>query len=93
MIGIDYTPGLLADLAEIPVTPGGQRVTSYTDDWVCKTTLFDVGDAEDVDEDGSILDREVEKVAVSVIEETNTVSSFFEDETSYEPRLVVVESD
>mgnify|MGYP000854209919 CR=1 FL=1 len=58
MIGTDYTPGLLAELAkkpnvrslEIPVTPKGQWVSSctkrYTDDWVCKTTLFDVGDVE-----------------------------------------------
>lgn len=58
MIGTDYTPGLLAELAkkpnvrslEIPVTPEGQWVSScakrYTDDWVCKTTLFDVGDVE-----------------------------------------------
>lgn len=162
MIGTDYTPGLLADLAkkphvrslEIPATPDGQRVTSYTrrytDDWVCKTTLFDVGDAElasvtaDFDEDstrfGLILDHEVEKVtvsatpkglsvsfavsrwfeegldkisivlsatasvelrseigAVSVIEETHTgvdtITSFFEDETSDEPWLVIVDPD
>ena len=158
MIGTDYTPGLLAELAkkpnvrslEIPVTPKGQRVSSctkrYTDDWVCKTTLFDVGDVElaSVTSDdvstrfGSILDHEVEKVtvssqpaglcvsfvvsrwfeegldkvsivlspaasvelkseigAVSVIEETDTTSdvitSFFEDETSDEPWLVIVE--
>lgn len=50
MIGTDYTPGLLAELAkkpnvrrlEIPVTPKRQWVSScmkrYTDDWVCKTT-------------------------------------------------------
>ena len=160
MIGTDYTPGLLAELAkkpnvramEIPVTPKGQWVSSctrrYTDEGVCKTTLFDVGDVElasvtaEYDEDstrfGSILDREVEKVAVSaqpaglcvsfavgrwfeegldrvsivlspaasvefeseigavsVIEEVETTSdvitSFFEDETSDEPWLVVVE--
>lgn len=160
MIGTKYTPGLLAELAkkpdvrslEIPVTPSEQWVSSctkrYTDDWVCKTTLFDVGDVElasvteDVDKDstrfGSILDHEVEKVtvssqpaglsvsfvvrrwfeedldeisivlspaasvelkseigAVSVIEETDTTSdvitSFFEDETSDEPWLVIVE--
>ena len=38
MIGTDYTPGLLAALAktqhlramEVPATPNGQRVTSYT---------------------------------------------------------------
>lgn len=58
MMGTDYTPGLLAELAkkpnvrslEIPVAPKGQWVSSctkrYTDDWVCKTTLFDVGDVE-----------------------------------------------
>ena len=162
MIGTDYTPELLADLAkkphvrslEIPMTPDGQRITSctrrYTDDWVCKTTLFDVDDVElasvtaDFDEDstrfGSILDHDVEKVtvsatpkglsvsfvvsrwfeegldkisivlssaasvefnsevgAVSVIEETHTdtdtITSFFEDETSDEPWLVIVEPD
>lgn len=87
MIGTNYTPGLLADLAkkpnvrslEIPVTPNGQWVYSYTrrytDDWVCKTTLFDVGDVElasvtaDYDEDstrfGSIQDHGVKKVTVS----------------------------
>jgi hypothetical protein len=160
MIGTKYTPGLLADLAkkphvrsmEIPTTPNGQRITSYTrrytDNWDCKTTLFDVDDVElasvtaDVDEDstrfGSILDREVEKIAVSsspeglsvsfvvsrwfeegldeisivlssaasvelgseisavsAIEETrtgiDTITSFFEDETSGEPWLVIVE--
>lgn len=160
MIGTKYTPGLLAELAkkpnvrslEIPVTPNGQWVSSvtkrYTDDWKCKTTLFDVGDAElasmtvdcgaDGSRFGSILDHEVEKVtvssqpaglsvsfvvsqwfeegldkvsivlspaasvelkseigAVSVIEETHTTSdvitSFFEDETSDEPWLVIVE--
>lgn len=160
MIGTDYTPGLLAELAkksnvrrlEIPVAPKGQWVSSYTkrytDDWVCKTTLFDAGDVElasvtaEYDADstrfGLILDHEVEKVtvssqpaglsvsfvvsrlfeegldkisivlapaasvdlkseigAVSVIEETNTMSdvitSFFEDETSDEPWLTIVE--
>ena len=162
MIGTEYAPGLLAELAvdprlrgmEIPVAPDERRITSYTrrytDDWVCKTTLFDVGDAElmsmtaDCDEDstrfGSILDREVEKVtvsatpkglcvsfvvgrwfeegldetsvvlssaasvelgseigAVSAIEETHAgvgvITSFFEDETSDEPWLVIVEPD
>lgn len=160
MIGTDYTPGLLAELAkksnvrrlEIPVAPKGQRVSSYTrrytDDWVCKTTLFDVGDVElasvtaEYDEDstrfGLILRHEVEKVTVSsqpaglsvsfvisrwfeegldkmsivlapaasvdlkseigvvsVIEETHTdvdkITSFFEDDTSDEPWLVIVE--
>lgn len=160
MIGTKYTPGLLAELAkkpnvrslEIPTTPNEQWVSSctrrYTDDWVCKTTLFDVGDVElasvtaEYEEDstrfGLILDREVKKVtvssqpaglsvsfvisqwfeegldkisvvlapaasvefkseigAVSVIEETHTTSdvitSFFEDETSDEPWLVIVE--
>lgn len=162
MIGTDYTPGLLAELAktphlrsmEIPATPNGQRVASYTkrytDEWECKTTLFDVGCAElastlvDCGADGSrfgfTLDHEVEKVtvssrpgglsvsfvisqwfeegldkrsvdlpaassvefsaeisAVSVVEETytgsDTVTSFFEDETSDEPWLVIVEPD
>lgn len=166
MIGTDYTPGLLAALAktprlrsmEIPTTPDGQRVASYTkrytDGWECKTTLFDAGDAElasttvDCGADGSrfgfALDHEVEKVAVSsrpgglsvsfvvrrwfedgldkrsvdlssassvevgaevgaeggavcAIEETHTgsdtITSFFEDETSDEPWLVIVEPD
>lgn len=162
MIGTKYTPGLLAELAktphlrsmEVPTTPGGQWVSSftrrYTDGWVCKTTLFAVDESElasttvDVDKDsmrfGSILDHDVEKVAVSaapkglvvsfvvsrwfeegldklsivlssaasvefksevsavsVIEETHTgvdtITSFFEDETSYEPWLVIVEPD
>ena len=162
MIGTKYTPGLLAELTktprlksmEIPTTPNGQWVSSftrhYTDSWECKTTLFDVGDVEltsvttDVDKDsmrfGSVLDHDVEKVAVSqspkgltmsfvvhrwfeegldkisivlspaasvefksvisaisVIEETHTdtdtITSFFEDETSYEPWLVIIEPD
>lgn len=162
MIGADYTPGLLAALAgkpnvrrlEIPVAPKGQRVSSYTnrytDDWVCKTTLFDVGDAEllhavaDFDADGMrfgfALGCDVEKVSVSsrpgglsvsfitsrwpeegldkrsvvlsaassvefeaevgavcAVEETHsgsgTITSFFEDETSDEPWLVIVEPD
>ena len=160
MIGTNYTPGLLAELAkkpnvrslEIPVPPKGQWVSSctkrYTDNWVCKTTLFDVGDAElasvtaEYDEDstrfGLIMDHDVKKVTVSsqpaglrvsfvvsrlfeegldkvpivlsptasvelkseigvvsVIEETHTTSdvitSFFEDETSDEPWLAIVE--
>lgn len=84
MIGTKDTPGLLADVAktphvrsmEIPTTPNGQWVSSftrrYTDGWECKTTLFDVSDVEltstvvDCGADGSILDHEVEKVAVSV---------------------------
>ena len=162
MIGTKYTSGLLAELAktphvrsmEIPTTPDGQWVSSFTrrhtDNWDCKTTLFDVDDAEltsvtvDVDKDstrfGLILDHEVEKIAVSscpkglivsfvvsrwfeegrdkisvvlpaaasvgfkseigavsVIEETrtgvDTITSFFEDETSGEPWLVIVEPD
>lgn len=162
MIGTDYTPGLLAALAKTPhlramklmATPNGQRVASYTkrytDEWECKTTLFDVGDAElasttvDCGTGGSrfcfALDHEVEKVTVSsrpgglcvsfvvcrrfeegldnrsvnlsaassvefgaevgavcVIEETHTcsdtITSFFEDETSDEPWLVIVEPD
>lgn len=126
MIGTDYTPGLLAALAktphlrgmEVPATPNGQRVASYTkrytDEWECTTTLFDADDAElvsfktDCGADGSrfgfALDHNVEKVAVSsrpgglcVVEETHigsdTVTSFFEDETSDEPWLVIVEPD
>lgn len=162
MIGTKYTPGLLAELVkkpnvrsmEIPATPNGQWVSSctkrYTDDWVCKTTLFDADDAElasttvDCGADGSrfgfTLDHDVEKVAVlsnpewrslsfvvrrwfeegleersvvvsskasvemtteagavSAIEETYTdadkITSFFEDETSDEPWLVIVEPD
>ena len=160
MIGTNYTPRLLAELAkkpnvrslEIPSTPSGQWVSSvtkrYTVGWECKTTLFDVGEVElasvtaDYDDDstrfGLILDHEVEKVAVSsqpaglsvsfvvrqrfeevldkitvvlspaasaeltseigavsMIEEEHTTSdvitSFFEDEASYEPWLVIVE--
>lgn len=162
MTGTKYTPGLLAELAktphlrsiEIPVTPDGQWVSSftkrYTDSWVCKTTLLDVDDAElmsmtvdcsaDDSRFGFTLDHDVEKVAVllnsewgsisfiirrlleeeldersvvlptkasvelmskigavSVIEETHTdvdkITSFFEDETSEEPWLVIVEPD
>lgn len=162
MIGTKYTPGLLAELAktphlrsmEIPSTPNGQWVSSftrrYTDGWDCKTTLFDVGDAElasmtvdcgaDGSRFGSILDHDVEKIAVfsspkglsvsfvvrrwfeedldkisivlpatasveilsevgavSVIEETHTgvdtITSFFEDDTSDEPWLVIIEPD
>lgn len=159
MIGTKYTPGLLAELAktpharsmEIPTTPDGQWVSSftrrYTDNWECKTTLFDaelMSMTVDVDKDstrfGSILNHDVEKVAVSespkglsvsfvvrrwfeegldkisialspaasvelrseisavsMIEETHIgvdmITSFFEDETSYEPWLVIVEPD
>lgn len=160
MIGTKYTPGLLAELAEtphlrsmeIPATPNGRRVHSftrrYTDGWECETTLFDADDAKlasttvDCGADGSqfgfTLGREVAKVVVSAspkglsvsfvidqwpddgldervvvlssaasvelgseicnvsaIEETHTsvdtITSFFEDETSYEPWLVIVE--
>ena len=162
MIGTKYTPGLLAELAktphlrsmEIPVNPDEQWVSSftrcYTDDRECKTTLFDVGDAElasitvdggaDDSRFGFMLNRDVEKVAVSahpkglsvsfvidqwpedgldkrivvlsssasvelrsevgavsVIEETHTsvdtITSFFEDETSGDPWLVIIEPD
>lgn len=162
MIGTKYTSGLLAELAktphlrsmEIPMTPDGQWVSSftkrYTDNRECKTTLFDVDDAElvsfktdcgaDSSRFGFILDHEAEKVAVSsrpgglcvsfvisrwpeeglytqsvnlsaassaefraevsgvsVIEETHTdtdtITSFFDDETSGEPWLVIVEPD
>lgn len=160
MIGTKYTPELLAALAktphlrsmEIPASPDGQRIASYTrrymDERGCKTTFFDVGDAElasttaDCSADGvrfgSVLGCDVEKVtvssrpdalcvsfvvdlwpeegldkrlvvfpagasveikpefgAVSVIEETHTdvnkITSFFDDETSDEPWLVIVE--
>ena len=106
MNGPKYTSGLLAELAKtphvrsmgVPTTPDGRE---------CKTTLLDVDDAElmsmteDCGADGSrfglILGHEVEKVAVSVIEETyadtDMITSFFEDETSGEPWLVVVEPD
>lgn len=162
MIGTKYTPELLAELAktphlrnmEISTMPDGQWVFSftrrYTDDWECKTTLFDVDDAElmsitvDCGANGSrfgfTLDHDVEKIAVSsrpdglsvlfvvkqwfeegldkrsvvlpatasvelgseicgvsVIEETHTdvdtITSFFEDEASGEPWLVIVEPD
>lgn len=162
MIGTKYTPGLLAELAkkphlrsmEIPATPNGQQVASYTkrytDEWECKTTLFDAGDAElastvmdcgaDASRFGFVLDHDVEKVTVSsrpgglcvsfvvsqwfeegldkhsfdlsaassvefgaevgvvcAVEETHrgsdTITSFFEDETSDEPWLVIVEPD
>ena len=162
MIGTKYTPELLAALAktphlrsmEITASPDGQRVASYTrrytDEQDCKTTLFDVGDAElastsvDCDTDGarfgSILGCDVEKVtvssrpdglivsfvidlwpeegldkrsvvlssrasveitsevsAVSVIEETHTdadkITSFFVNDTSDDPWLVIVEPD
>ena len=162
MIVTKYTPGLLAALAktphlramEVPTTPDGQLVASYTkrytDEWECKTTLFDVGDAAltstvvDCGADGSrfgfTLGREPSKVTVSAspkglsvsivfdqwpedgldkrvvvlssaasvefrseicevsaIEETHTgvdtITSFFEDETSGEPWLVIVEPD
>lgn len=87
MIGTKYTPELLAALAKTPhlkcmevaVTPGGQRIASYTrrytDEGGCKTTFFDVGDVElvstsvDCDTDGarfgSVLGCDVEKVTVS----------------------------
>ena len=162
MIGTKYTHELLADLVKTPrlrrmevsATPDGRRIASYTkrytDEGVCETTFFDVGDvglastSADCDADGarfgSILGCDVEKVtvsshidglgvsfvvdlwpeegldkrlvvlpaggsveiksevgAVSVIEETHTdvdkITSFFEDETSDEPWLVIVEPD
>lgn len=160
MIGTKYTPELLAALAKAPhlrsmaiqVSPDGQRVASYTrrytDEQDCKTTFFDVGDAElastsvDCGTDGvrfgSILGCDIEKVtvssspdglivsfvvdlwpedgwdkrsvvlsseasveiksevsAVSVIEETHTdidkITSFFVNDTSDDPWLVIVE--
>lgn len=66
MIGANYTPGLLADLAkeprvrsmEIPVTPNGQRIASYTrrytDDWDCKTTSVTAGVDKDSTRFGSV---------------------------------------
>ena len=162
MIGTKYTPELLAALAKTPrltgmgvrVTPDGRKIASYTrrytDEGTCKTTFFDVGDAELVsttverDADGTrfgfILGCDVEKVTVSsrpdglnvsfvvsrwpeegsdkrsvvfsaeasvefgseidivsVVEETHTgvdtITSFFEDATSDEPWLAIVEPD
>lgn len=60
---------------EIPTNPNGQWVYSftrrYTDGWECKTTLFDaelmsmtVDCGADGSRFGSILDHDVEKVAV-----------------------------
>lgn len=58
MIGMTYTPKLLAALAKTPrlkgmevsATPDGQRVASYTtrflDEGVCKTMFFDITDVE-----------------------------------------------
>lgn len=150
MIGTKYTPHLRS--IEVPTTPEGQRVASltkrYTDEWECKTTLFDVGDTElastvvDFDKDstrfGFTLDHDVDRIAVStspdglcvsftvhkwfeegldkrtvvlsgdatvevrddveavsVVEETHTglnkVTSFFSDETSSDPWLVIIE--
>lgn len=105
MIGTKYTPDLLAALAktphlrniEVPTTPDGQRIGSltkcYTDEWECKTTFFDVGDAElasttvDFDKDsirfGFTLDHDVDRVAVSADSEglcvSFTVHKWFED--------------
>ena len=162
MIGTKYTPELLAALAKtphltgmgVPVTPDGRKIASYTkrytEDQECKTTFFDVGDAElasttvergtDGTRFGFILGCDVEKVTVSsrpdglnvsfvvsrwpeegldkrsvifsaealvefrseidivsVVEETHTgvdmITSFFEDATSDEPWLAIVEPD
>lgn len=106
MIGMKYTPELLADLAK---TPHLRRLDALVtpDEQDCKTTLFDVGDVElastsvDCDTDGarfgSVLGCDIEKVTVSVIEETHTdvdkITSFFEDATSDEPWLVIIEPD
>lgn len=87
MLGTKYTPELLAALAktprlrslEVPVTPDGQRIASYTrrymDELECKTTFFDVGEVElastsvDCGTDGarfgSVLGCDVVKVTVS----------------------------
>lgn len=75
MIGMKYTPELLAHLAtphlrslEISASPGRQRVASYTrrytDERDCKTTFFDVGDTDGA-RFGFILGCDVEKVTVS----------------------------
>lgn len=117
MIGMKYTPDLLAALAKtphlrsmgVPTTPDGQRVASltkrYTDEWECKTTLFDVGDAElasttvDFDKDsvrfGFTLDHDVERVAVSTSPEglcvSFTLHKWFED--GLDERTVVLSGD
>lgn len=87
MIGTKYTSGLLAELAEtphlrrleVPTTPDGRRVASYTKRYTgegtCKTTFFDVADAEstsmtvdcgaDDSRFGFTLGRNVERVVVS----------------------------
>ena len=99
MIGTKYTPELLAALAktphlrsmEIPTTPDGQRIASYTGRYTgeryCETTFFDVGDVEFSSEAG----------VVSVVEERhtgiNTITSFSESCTPDEPWLVIVEPD
>lgn len=105
MIGTKYTPDLLAALAktphlrglEVPTNPEGQKVASltkrYTDEWECKTTLFDVGDAElastvvDFDKDnvrfGFMLDHDMDRVSVSADSEglcvSFTVHKWFEE--------------
>lgn len=99
MIGADYTSGLLAELAkkpnvrslEIPVTPKGQRVSFVVSRW------FEEGldKVSIVLSPAASVELKSEIGAVSVIEETDTTSdvitSFYEDETSDEPRLVIVE--
>ena len=99
MIGTDYTPGLLAELVkkpnvrslEIPVTPKGLCVSLVVSRW------FEEG----LDKVSIVLsptasvELKSEISAASVIEETYTTSdvitSFYEDETSDEPWLVIVE--
>lgn len=99
MIGTKYTPGLLAELAkkpnvrsiEIPVTPEGLSVSFVVSRWfeegLDKITI--------VLSPAASVELKSEIGAVSVIEETDTTSdvitSFFEDETSDEPWLVIVE--
>lgn len=99
MIGTDYTPGLLAELAkkpnvrslEIPVTPKGLCVSFVVSRW------FEEGldKVSIVLSPAASVELKSEIGAVSVIEETDTTSdvitSFYEDETSDEPRLVIVE--
>ena len=114
MIGTRYTPELLADLAktphlrsmEIPTTPDGQRIASYTrrytDEQDCKTTFFDVGDVElvstsvDYDVDGirfgSVLGCDIEKVTVSLCPDGLCVSFVVDlwPEEGLDKRLVVL---
>lgn len=85
-------------------TPNGQWVSSftrrYTDGWECKTTLFDVGDAEltstvvDCGTDGFTLGREVAKVGVSSSPKGLSVSFVIDQwpEDGLDKRVVVLSS-